>query len=169
MELVAGKGGQGRLALEGLSLELIELDRAVYIKGNRRLLPALRRAHGRAAAAGEVAEGIRAERAAGVAGVADRASSKLIDGTLAGHGALSRAGRTTIDGHSVVGVRDAAGGGTLYVASTGAPYPIEIVRDGTGANRAGRVVFDRWNQPVTIQAPPDPINIKQLHRNPVGR
>ena len=34
MELVAGKGGKGRLSLEGLSIELIDVDRAVYINGN---------------------------------------------------------------------------------------------------------------------------------------
>jgi hypothetical protein len=168
MELVAGNGGQGRLALEGLSLGLVELDRAVYIKGNSAFY---RRFAGRTAARLLPGRWLKASAESGpLASLASLTSlGGLIDGTLAGHGALSRAGRTTVDGQPVVGVRDAAGGGTLYVASTGAPYPVAIVRDGTGANRAGRVVFDRWNQPVTLQAPPDPINIKQLHRNPVGR
>ena len=52
---------------------------------------------------------------------------------------------------------DAAGGGTLYVASTGTPYPLEIVERG-----GERLVFDRWNQPVTLAVPPDALDIHQL-------
>jgi hypothetical protein len=167
MELVADKGGKGRLALEGLSIELIDLNRAVYIKGDSAFY---RRFAGPTAARLLPGRWLKGLAAAGpLASLASLTNlSKLIDGTLAGHGALSRAGRATIDGQSAVGVRDANGGGTLYVATTGAPYPIEIQRNGSGANPGGRIVFDRWNQPVALQAPADPINIKQLHRSPLG-
>ncbi len=165
MELVADKGGKGRLGLEGLSIELIDLNRAVYIKGNSAFY---RRFAGPTAARllpGRWLKGLAAKGP--LASLASLTSlSKLIDGTLAGHGALSRTGRTTIDGQRAVGVRDAAGEGTLYVATTGMPYPIEILRRATGTDRGGRIVFNRWNQPVSLQAPAGPINIKQLHRTP---
>ena len=58
-----------------------------------------------------------------------------------------------------VGVTDASKGATLYVAATGVPYPLEILKPAGGP---GRIVFDRWNQPVTLKIPADPINIEQL-------
>jgi hypothetical protein len=166
MELVAHKGGQGRLALEGLSIELVDFDQALYLKANEAFY---RRFAGPTAARLLPGRWLKGSAARGpLASLASLTSvSRLIDGTLAGHGALTHAGSATIDGQPAVGVRDATGGGTLYVASTGVPYPIEILRRGVrrGA-RAERLRFEEWNQPVELQAPPNPINIKQLHRIP---
>lgn len=157
MELVADKGGKGRLALEGFGVELVDLNRAVYLKGSQAFY---RRFAGSTAARLLSGKWLKAPAQKGpLASLASLANlRRLIAGTLAGHMVLSRAGVATIDGQRAVGVRDAAGGGTLYVATTGPPYPIEIVR-----RPDGRIVFDRWNQPVTLQAPPDPINVSQLH------
>lgn len=167
MELVAHKGGMGRLALEGLSVELVDLNRAVYIKANSAFY---RRFAGRTAARLLPGRWLKASAESGpLAALASLTNlGKLIDGTLAGHGALARTGTTNIDGQPAVGVHDTDGSGTLYVASTGAPYPLEILRVRSAANRGGKVVFDRWNQPVELQAPPNPINIKQIHTSPLG-
>jgi hypothetical protein len=40
MELVAGKGGQGRITLAGLDLRLVRIARALYIKGGTALCTA---------------------------------------------------------------------------------------------------------------------------------
>lgn len=167
MELVAHKGGIGRLALEGLSIELIDLNRAVYIKGNSAFY---RRFAGRTAARLLPSRWLKASAESGpLAALASLTNlGKLIDSTLAGHGALTRTGTTKVGRQPAVGVRDSDGGGTLYVASTGAPYPLEILRVRTAADRGGKVVFDRWNKPVELQAPPNPINIKQIHQSPSG-
>ena len=45
------------------------------------------------------------------------------------------------------------------MAATGTPYPLEISK---GGKERGRIVFDRWNEPVTLTPPPNPININQL-------
>ena len=58
-----------------------------------------------------------------------------------------------------IAVDDVSEGGTLYVAATGKPYPIEVVKDG---GKGGTVVFDRWNEPVTLVAPADAIDITKL-------
>jgi hypothetical protein len=52
-----------------------------------------------------------------------------------------------------------SGAGTLYVATTGTPYPLEILKKG---GSGGSILFDRWNQPVTLTAPANAININQL-------
>ena len=60
----------------------------------------------------------------------------------------------------LVAIDDLAMGGTLYVAARGSPYPLEVrTPDG------GTIRFDHWNQPVTLTAPTDVVNVNQL----VGR
>jgi hypothetical protein len=158
MELVAGKGGKGRLSLGELSIELIDVDRAVYINGSAAFY-----SHFVGAAAARLLQGkwLKASAASGV--LASLASltelGKLIDSTLASHGALSPAGTTTVNGQSAVGVTDLAKSGTLYVATTGTAYPIELLKAGA---EGGKIVFDRWNQPVSLAVPANAININQL-------
>jgi hypothetical protein len=158
MELVAGKGGSGRVTLGGLSLELIGLDRAIYINGSTAFY-----GHFVGAAAAPLLQGRWLKGSAERGALASLASltdlRKLIGGTLADHGTLSRAATTTVGGQPAVGVADLAGSATLYVASTGTPYPLELVKGGAGA---GKIVFDRWNQPVSLAAPANAININQL-------
>jgi hypothetical protein len=158
MELVAGKGGKGRIAVEGLSVNLIEVDKAVYIDGSTAFYT-----HLAGAAAAQLLQGKWLKVPASNANFASFSSltdlGKLVGSTLDAHGALSRATTTTtVEGHEVVGVTDAKGG-TLYVATTGTPYPIEIAKDGASG---GRIVFDKWNKPVTLAPPAGSVNINQL-------
>jgi hypothetical protein len=85
--------------------------------------------------------------------------ARLLERALDTHGALVRSGETTAQGRAAVTVTDVARRGTLYVATTGAPYPLEIVKHGA---TAGRLSFYGWNRPVTLEAPAQAINIKQL-------
>jgi hypothetical protein len=158
MELVAGKGAKGRITVEGNSIDVVELENAFYIRGSAAFYA---RVGGPAAA--KLLEGrwLKAPTSKGeFAAFAQLTNlSKLLASTLSSHGALKSAGTTTIDGRGAVGVTDTEHGGTLYVAETGTPYPLRISK---GAGSAGEITFDRWNQPVTLTAPPDPININQL-------
>jgi hypothetical protein len=159
MELVSGKGGSGQIDVEGMTVDLIALEKAVYVNGDQGLYT---RVVGPAAA--RVLQGRWLKVPASSASFTPLASvtdlQSLIDTTLDDHGPLVAAPGSTVDGQSAVAVTDPARGGTLYVATTGVPYPLEIAKPATG----GRIVFDRWNQPVTIQPPANPISIKQLSR-----
>lgn len=64
----------------------------------------------------------------------------------------------TIDGTEVIGL----GGrrGTLYVATTGEPFPVKIA----SSDDTGSVRFDGWNEPVDLTAPTDAIDIDELQR-----
>ena len=155
---VGDNGGRGRLTLGGLGIRLIAIGRSVYVQGNTAFYT-----HFAGETAARLLRGKWLKGSAVRGPLASFASladlGKVIDSTLADHGALSRAVATTLDGQRVVAVTDASKGGTLYVATAGAPYPIEIVKSGTGA---GKLVFDRWNKPVTLLAPTNAINISQL-------
>jgi hypothetical protein len=158
MELDAEKGGKGRVTLGNLSVDVVNVDRAVYVKAGSAFYS---RFAGPATARLLQAKWLRGSSVSGPLASFTSLTElrKLLSSTLARHGALSRASSTTIDGQRAVGVSDTAGDGTLYVASTGTPYPLEIVKRGSGG---GKLVFDRWNQPVALAVPPDPLDLHQL-------
>jgi hypothetical protein len=158
LDLLAGKGGRGRLTENGLGFELIEIGGTVYIKGSSAFY---RHIGGTAAAQLLQGKWLKApttsKEFASISSLTNLRA--LVDTTLANHGALTKGGTTTITGQKVVGVTDTGKGGTLYVAETGQPYPIEIAKSGVGG---GTIRFDRWNESVSLAAPANAIDIAQL-------
>jgi hypothetical protein len=65
----------------------------------------------------------------------------------------------------VIAVKDTTNGGTLYVATTGEPYPIEVVKNGSAG---GQIAFDPFNQPVRLTPPSNAIDISQLGQREVS-
>jgi hypothetical protein len=158
MSLLAGKGGRGQLSENGLAFELIQVGGTVYIKGSSAFYK-----HIGGSAAAQLLEGKWLKAPSSDSNFASLGQltdlRQLVDQTLANHGSLKRSGTTTVNGQKVVGVTDTSKGGTLYIAATGKPYPIEISKDGSGG---GKITFDRWNGDVTIAAPKNAIDVAQL-------
>lgn len=158
MNLLAGKGGRGQLSESGLAFELIQVGGTVYIKGS----PAFYKHIGGTAAA-QLLQGKWLKAPSSDANFASLSQltdlRQLVDQTLASHGSLKKSGTTTIAGQKVVGITDTTKGGTLYIATTGKPYPIEISKGGSGG---GKITFDRWNAGVTLAAPKNAIDVTQL-------
>jgi hypothetical protein len=65
-------------------------------------------------------------------------------------GKLAKGGVKTFHGQQAIALRDVTEGGTLYVSTTGKPYPLGIV----GGQASVSVVFDHWSQPLAIPGPP---------------
>lgn len=155
---LATNGGRGQLALNGLGFELIQTGGTVYIKGSSAFYR-----HIGGAAAAQLLQGrwLKASTTtpefASIASLTDL--HRLIDATLASHGTLVKTATTTVEGKRVVGVTDQTQGGTLYVATTGKPYPVEIAKSGSGG---GTLRFDRWNEAVPITPPANAIDLAQL-------
>jgi len=158
VNLRAGKGARGRISENGVSFELIQTGGSVYIKGS----PAFYRRVGGATAA-QLLQGKWLKAPANSAEFASLSSftnlRDLVDTALTTEGKLAKSGTTTVNGQPAVGLTNTSKGGTLYVATSGPPYPIEITK--TGAN-GGKISFDRWNQPVTLAPPADALDITKL-------
>lgn len=158
MNLLAGKGGRGQLSESGLSFSLIQVGRTVYIKGS----PAFYKHIGGSAAA-QLLEGKWLKAPASNSDFASLSQltdlRQLVDQTLESHGTLTKTSTTTIDGQKVVGITDKSKGGTLYIAATGQPYPVQITKTGSSG---GKVTFDRWNSAVGLAAPANAIDVAQL-------
>ncbi len=158
MELVNGKGGRGQLSENGVSFDLIELGGSVYIKGSKAFY-----SHVAGPAAAKLLDGKWLQAPANSADFASLGSltslRKLLDSTLTSHGALTKGASATVEGQPAITVKDATHGGTLYVATTGTAYPLQIAK---GGDSGGKITFSDWNKPVTLKAPANAVNLSQL-------
>jgi hypothetical protein len=158
MDLLSGKGGRGRISQNGLGFELIITGNTVYINGS----PAFYRHIGGNAAA-QLFKGKWLKAPATGKDFASLTSltdlRKLLDTTLTVHGNLAKGATSTVGGQKVIAITDTSKGGTLYVATTGLPYPIQIAKTGT---EAGKITFDRWNESVSLRPPANAVDVTQL-------
>lgn len=157
LKLVNGKGGRGAISEGGLSFQLIDVGQTVYIQGSQAFWQ-----HFGGAAAAKLIDGrwLKAPDNGQFASVATLTNmQKLMGALLLTHGHLIKGGTSTVKGQQVVSVTDKSKGGTLYVATSGPAYPIQLKRVGGGG---GQITFDQFNQPVTLTAPANAISLSSL-------
>jgi hypothetical protein len=158
LDLVAGKGARGEISQNGTAFKLIIVGDTAYISGS----PAFYRSLGGAAAA-QLFDGkwLKAPATKGdfasIGSLVDM--RKLLDTTLTAHGTLVKGSTSRIGGQQAIAVTDTSKDGTLYVATTGKPFPLQIAK---GGSENGKITFDRWNQAVTITAPANAVNLAEL-------
>ena len=59
-------------------------------------------------------------------------------------------------------MKDTTKNETLYVATTGKPFPVELTKNGTDG---GTIAFAEWDKPVTLTAPANAVDIEQLQHS----
>ncbi len=157
LHLVSGKGATGSLTSRGLSFKLVSVGQYVYINGG----PSFWHAFGNPAVAQLLAgKWLRTTATGNFATLSSLTNTRqLFSQIFSRYGTLAKGQTTTINGQSVVAVRDTTKGGTLFVATTGQPYPIELRKGGA---QAGQVRFDQYNQPVTLSAPANAIDASKF-------
>lgn len=159
IEVVPGRGGKGSVTANGLSFEVISLKSRTYLKSG----PALLKHFGGAAAAMLFKNRwLESPTSGEFKSFAQLTLARDIFKSLLNPGSdkFIKTGLSTVDGQKVIGVHDRTNG-TLYVATVGKPYPIEIDKPGSAG---GHVTFSDFNQPVSLKAPAGAINISQLNR-----
>jgi hypothetical protein len=160
LDLLAGRGGQGEMELGGRGVRLRTIGKVVYLNASSAFWT-----HYAGAAAAHLLHGnwlkmpVNSTGLASVAALTDLHA--LVDSFVGGlgRGPLRKGAPTSVAGHAVVPVTDSSTGATLYVATTGRPYPVAFAR-ATG----GRIVFDRYNERVSLAPPPNTIDIVQLKK-----
>jgi len=158
LDLRVGKNrGAGRISANGLTFHVIRVGPNVYFNGDAKFwtsaagpkfAPFAKLFAGKwmrsSATNGELAP---------LAGLTNLAS--LVGQILGDHGKLVNDGPTTFAGHPVIAIRDSTQGGTLYVATTGPPYPLGLLKAGRAG---GTIYFDSWNAPLSISEPANAID-----------
>lgn len=159
LQLVAGKGGKGIIRLGGQRIDIIRIGAKAYFKGS----PAFYRQFGGAAAA-QLLKGkwLAASATSGdLASFTPLTDIKSLFGLVKPHGTLSKSSETTLAGQKVIAIRSSkTDTGTLYVATTGKPYPVELTKP--SGPSYGTLRFDHWNEQVTLTAPKGAIDLSKL-------
>jgi len=158
---------QASLTSQGNHIQIIQIGDTVYFKAPLSLflqkLPASQRSQVAAVLRGKwIKEPASSPEVAQFKDLTDRAT--FVKGITATKTTpnFTADGSKTVNGVATTELKDAANGLTLFVASSGTPFPMEV--DKTGGSDGGSITFDAWNQPFTAQAPPasDVVDASQL-------
>src|SRR5579875_2421392 len=132
LSLVNGKGGQGSMSQGGLSFRIVTVNQEVYINGSQSFWKAFAGSSAAQVLSGKWLKAPANGQFASLAALTD--VRQLFSQLLTSQGTLTKGQTTTVRGQKVIGLTDKSGG-TLYVATTGKPYPIEIVKNGTNGGK----------------------------------
>jgi hypothetical protein len=158
---LAREKGQARLSFLGIVVEAIRLDDTLYIKGNAASDARLESVMGVKIPPGTWLKGPSSGVLAQVGSFADM--TKELPLILSRGSGLSKGATAKFDGQSAIALKETAKlyTGTLYVATTGEPYPIKLIKHG---RETGQTTFSGWNDPVSVSAPANAVEISQLKR-----
>jgi hypothetical protein len=158
LNLASGKGGKGEISQGGYNFKLILVGETAYISGSSSFYKHLGGSAAASLLAGKwLKVPVSTGEFASFSSLTDM--RKLIDSTLAGHGTLKKGSTSTVGGQQAIAVTDTTNGGSLYVATTGKPYPLQLSK---GGSESGTIAFGNWNEPVTIEAPANSVDLSEL-------
>lgn len=157
LQLAAGERASGQMTVSGASVRLIRIHADIYMNGS----DAFWKKYAGAGAA-SLLTGVWLKVPATGKDFASFAAftdlNEFFKQSLSDHGKLVKGKETTVAGQKVIAIRDTTEGGTLYVATTGEPYPVKLIGEGSD----GIISFDRWNEKATVKAPSGAIDVRNL-------
>ncbi|HUJ54628.1 MAG TPA: hypothetical protein VLW49_01425 [Gaiellaceae bacterium] len=159
LSIARGRGATGTMSTNGLSFSLVRIGKTIYVRGS----DAFYKHYAGAALAGLLhGKWLQASATHGqLAAVAPITSAAALFAEVSSHhGKLANDGVTTYQGQQAVEIRDTSDDSKLYVSATGTPYPVALV--GGRSGQSGAIAFDRWNAPVSVNAPKGALDISQL-------
>ena len=135
---------RGKFSLLGLHFEAIRVNGALYLKGGPGLYEQLGIAQNVRQGTWVKAD-VRSRRFASLAALTDMKIE--LNALLVPTAHLAKGRAATVAGHSAIGLTAKTKWyrGTLYVSTTGHPYPLELVKHG---RETGRVRFTDWDRAV---------------------
>jgi hypothetical protein len=148
----AGASAQGTISVAGRPIEMRRIGQTVYVKGSREFwtgrvpAPAVELLTGK-----WLKSPVTGDRLGELASLTDL--SEAADGILEPDGKVTKGERKTIAGTPAIALAsDGADGGKLYVATTGKPYPLQIIP--TDPKTSGQVTFSDFGKQLTVSPPP---------------
>jgi hypothetical protein len=161
LRLVAGKGGAGKISSGRQRIDIVRIGHVAYFRAGAKFWSR----YGGAAAA-QLFAGRWVKMPSTTPGFSSLVSltdiSQFFTGLTSSHGALKFGETKTVGGRKAIGIVDTStsGGGTLWVAATGTPYPLEL----TPTSGPGVVRFVQWNQPMRVTTPRNVIDLSKLKK-----
>lgn len=164
---LARDGGRAKLFLLGRRYEVIRIGSTLYLKGGRAFYKRLDQATGAHLPPGTwVKAPADARQLAQFAYFTDL--SEDLGFQLRSTAPLTKGATTMIAGRKAIELKSTAGKRSTsarYIASTGKPYPLQIVQHG---RETGLTTFTAWDDPVALSAPAGAVALSALGRRRGG-
>jgi hypothetical protein len=158
-QLANSRGATGSMTLNGARAELVLVGGKVYLKGSADFWKLVAGAQGAAAAQLLKDRWIVAPASGEFASLVQITDVNALMTQLSeNHGTLTKGAETTVDGQKVIAVVSSKGG-TLYVATTGKPYPVQLSKSGSDG---GKFSFDKWGASVKLEAPKGAVDLSKI-------
>jgi hypothetical protein len=147
-----------QVSLFGMTMEVIRDGDTLYVKGNRQFDERLEVTLGVKVPSGKWLKGTTSSL--GQIGSFTEIDREL-PVILSGSGKVTKGAKVEIDGQPAITLKLTRKlySGTLYVATTGEPYPLKLLKRG---RETGQTTFTGWNDPVSLTPPANAIEISQL-------
>jgi hypothetical protein len=170
---LASNDGRSALSLPGFSYEVMRIGGTVYVRGNKAFNGHLGQRLGGA-------EGATIAKLPAGTWMKAPATSRLGTGLTAltnmrselqsilRGDTLAKGPETTVNGQHAITLHEAKKFYTrsLYIATTGKPYPIQIMRQPLtnvkALSQSAITTFSGWNAPIALSAPANTVDISQL-------
>ncbi len=159
---LAKEKAHAQLSLLGIGVEAVRVGDTLYIKGNRAFDAHLESTIGVKVPSGVWLKGPATGTLGQIGAFTDM--SREVPLILNARGPLTKGSTVKVNGQSAIELKETAKlyTGTLYVATTGQPYPILLRKTG---RETGQTTFTDWNGSITVDPPANAIDISQLeHR-----
>jgi hypothetical protein len=141
---------QGTITVSGQPVEIRRIGGTAYIKGSEKFLGAQVPAEAAKLLTGKwLKVPVTDSRFGDLTQLFDL--SKAADGILTPDGTVTKGEAGTIDGKPAIALKSGKDGGALWIATTGQPYPLQIVSTGTDS---GKIDFTDYGATVAVEAPP---------------
>jgi hypothetical protein len=149
----AGENSTGTLGSSGQTIELRKLGQTVYLKGSREFWTDNGGEGAAQLLAGKwLKTPVTDPRFGKLSEVTDL--RETAESILDPDGTITKGAEKTVNGVPSVGlVSSGKDGGTLWVATTGEPYPVRI-EPGAQSGQQGALDFTGYGESVTVEAPP---------------
>lgn len=152
---LASKGGRGKVSILGSVYELIRLGNTLYLKGSLAFYKSL-------GVTTHVPQNTWLKAPADSGPIAHLAVltylNRELEVLLSTTNPLAKGATTIVNGQKAIELKETGQifSGSRFIATTGKPYPIEILKRG---RETGQTTFSDWNQPVSLTAPVNAIPI----------
>jgi hypothetical protein len=159
---LAKTGGHARVSVLGMNIEVIRTGDTLYVKGDKTFARRLGSVLHTKIPANTWLKGPVKGLLAQTAPFASITTELPL--VLGGGGEVTKGARTKLNGQPAIAIKQEHKlyTGTLYVATTGQPYPLKPAK--SGGQETGQTTFTEWTQHLTINPPPNAIDITQLQR-----
>ncbi len=156
-------GGRGHVSFLGLSFEAVRVGGTIYLKGSPAFYARVGAVLGKSL---DVPTGTWLKGSAENGPLSQLAAFTDLSGELnrllSTPGSVIKGASTTVKGQKVIELKEATKvyKGVLYVATTGKPYPVALVKN--GGREKGRITFSEWDEPVSLTAPSPTMDVSTL-------